>query len=103
MIIKTIAVSYSRRFNLENYNSVELSTSLWARISDHEDEDVCVQILQDKARESVRNEYIKVKNGSEPVELFSVNTKTPTESEEDDNFEDYLLPPTVYRRLEGED
>ncbi|MEY3870075.1 MAG: hypothetical protein RLZZ338_3966 [Cyanobacteriota bacterium] len=103
MLIRTIAVSYSRRFNLENYNSVELSTSMWARISDYEDEDMCCQILQDKCRESVRAEYIKVKNGSAPVEIFSVNTKTPTESEEEDNFEDYLLPPTVHRRIEGED
>jgi hypothetical protein len=102
MLIRTIAVSYSRRFNLENYNSVELSTSMWARISDYEDEDVCCQILQDKCRESVRAEYIKVKNGSEPVEIFSVNTKTPNESEEDDNFEDYLLPPTINLKIQDQ-
>ena len=73
MEIKTIAVSYNRKFNLGNFNSVDLSCSLWAQIVAEEDEDVCVQILQDKCRKHVRTEYHKAKKGSQPVELFSVN------------------------------
>lgn len=64
MQIRTIAVSYSRKFNLGNFNSVDLSCSLWAQIVAEEDEDACVQILQDKCREHVRSEYRKIKNGS---------------------------------------
>ncbi|MEO9127899.1 MAG: hypothetical protein ABI262_24910 [Microcoleus sp.] len=73
MIIKTIAVSYERKFNLEDFNSVTLSCSLWAQIDPSENEDMCVSIIQDKCREAVRTEYRKVKEGSEPAEIFSVN------------------------------
>jgi len=54
MHITTIAVSYSRKFNLGNFNSVDLSCSLWAQIDAEEDEDCCIAILQDKARASVQ-------------------------------------------------
>lgn len=73
MEIKTIAVSYTRKFNLGNFNSVDLSCSLWAQIDAREDEDTCIQILQDKCREHVRSEFHKAKNGSKLVELFPVN------------------------------
>ncbi len=74
MKITTIAVSYERKFNLGDFNSVNLSCSLWAQIDAFEDEDSCVAILQDKCREHVRNEFNKVKSGSAPVELITINT-----------------------------
>jgi len=73
MKITTIAFSYNRKFNLGNYNSVDLGCSLWAQIDPEEDEETCIMILRDKCRENVRDEYHKAKNGSQPVELFSVN------------------------------
>jgi len=73
MNIKTIAVTYSRKFNLGNYNSAELSVSLWSQIDPEEDEECCILILQDKAREAVRSEYNKVKNNSEPVATVKIN------------------------------
>jgi hypothetical protein len=98
MIIKTIGVNYNRRFNLGNFEYVELSCHIWARISDYEDEVVCTEILQSHAPSAVRNEFIKVKSGSEPVEIFSVNTKTPPEQAEQEDFEDFLPTATVYRQ-----
>ena len=83
MQIKTIAVSYSRKFNLGDFNSVDLSCSLWAQIAAEEDEDACTQILQNKCREHVRTEYYKAKNGSQPVELFPVNVTG--DKDDDDN------------------
>ena len=83
MKIRTIAVSYTRKFNLQNFNSVDLSCSLWAQIDAQEDEDTCIQILQDKCREHVRNEFHKAKNGSKRVELFQVNIGD--ESDVEDN------------------
>lgn len=94
MKIRTIAVSYHRKFNLGNFNSVDLSCSLWAQIDGQEDEDACAQILQDKCREHVRNEYYKAKNGSEPTELFRVNV---AENNDDDN------DPSLYDGLEPND
>ena len=71
MFIKTIAVTYQRKFNLGDYNSVELGVSAWASISEGEDEDVCIQILQDKCREAVREEKRKVNTNA----ISSVNIK----------------------------
>ena len=73
MNIRTIAVSYTRKFNLLNFNSVDLSCSLWAQIDPEEDEDACIAILQDKAREAVRSEYHKVKTNQGPVATVKVN------------------------------
>src|SRR4028118_1030711 len=73
MHITTIAVSYSRKFNLGNFNSVDLSCSLWAQIDAEEDEDCCIALLQDKAREAVRSEYRKVKSNQGPVPTIKIN------------------------------
>lgn len=74
MKITTVSVSYNRKFNLGNFNSVEIGVSLWAQIHEEEAEDTCIEILQDKCREHVRREYYKAKNGSEPAELYPVNS-----------------------------
>lgn len=95
MKITTIAVSYHRKFNLGNFNSVDLSCSLWAQIDQQEDEDTCVQILQDKCREHIRNEYHKAKNGSKPVELFPINVADDDSSDDDPSFYDGLEPNEV--------
>lgn len=73
MNIRTVAVVYTRKLNLGNFNSVDLSCSLWAQIDPEEDEDCCIAILQDKAREAVRSEYRKVKSNQEPVPTVKVN------------------------------
>ena len=93
MRIRTIAVSYERKFNLGNFNSVDLSCSLWAQIDGQENEDACVQILLDKCREHVRSEYHKAKNGSKPVELFPVNDNDDHDG--DPNLYDGLEPNEV--------
>ncbi|XWK89462.1 MAG: hypothetical protein U7127_05190 [Phormidium sp.] len=80
MRIKAIGVNYERKFNLGNYNSVVIGCSLWANIDEDEDEDGCIQILQDKCREAVRwrslrlrvSEYRKAKD-TKPAETFRVN------------------------------
>lgn len=99
MKITTVAVSYHRKFNLGNFNSVDLSCSLWAQIDPQEDEDTCIQILQEKCREHVRGEYLKAKNGSSPTEIFRVNISTqPNDSsnyDDDPSIDDGLEPPEV--------
>jgi hypothetical protein len=95
MIIRTLAITYSRKFNLGNYNSVDLSCSLWAQIDPEEDEETCINILRDKCREHVRNEYRKAKKGSEPVELFRVNVGDIQNVDEDE--------PTFYNGLEPDE
>ena len=72
MHIKTIAVGYTRKINLENYNSLELKTELWASIDEDEDEEACMNILHDKCRESVRREYLNYINKKQTT-VFAVN------------------------------
>lgn len=97
MIIRTIAVSYQRKFNLGDFNSVDFSCSLWAQIDPQEDEDTCIQILQDKCRDHVRAEYKLVKNGSKPTELFRVNVA------DDDNTNDSNGSENDYSGLEPDE
>jgi hypothetical protein len=66
-------VGYTRKFNLGSYNLVELSCSLWAQIDPEEDEDCCIEILQDKVREAVRCEYHKVTSNQKAVPTVKVN------------------------------
>jgi hypothetical protein len=81
MFVKTIAVSYERKFNLGDFNSATLGCSIWASISEGENEDMCTQLLQDKCREAVREEYRKLINKAEPVETFTVNGNSPVADE----------------------
>jgi hypothetical protein len=81
MHIKTIAVGYTRKFNLDNYNSLELKTELWASIDENEDEDACMNILHDKCRESVRREYMNYINKKQAT-TFRINVPTDEESDE---------------------
>ncbi|MFO0099614.1 MAG: hypothetical protein ACK52E_16340 [Aphanizomenon sp.] len=81
MHIKTIAVGYTRKFNLENYNSLELKTELWASIDEDEDEEACMNILHDKCRESVRREYMNYINKKQAT-TFRINVPTDEESDE---------------------
>lgn len=95
MHVTTIAVSYSRKFNLGGFNSVDLSCSLWAQIDAEEDEDCCIAILQDKAREAVRSEYRKVKTNQGPVPTVKINGTLVEDSIlESEEFEALSLNPT---------
>jgi hypothetical protein len=79
MHIKTIAVGYTRKFNLENYNSLELKTELWATIDEEEDEEACMNILHDKCRESVRREYLNYINKKQAT-TFRINAERDEEN-----------------------
>lgn len=73
MYIKTIAVSYARKFNLGDFNSADLSCAMWASIAEGEDEDTCTMLLQDKCREAVREEYRKVIQKTPPAATIKIN------------------------------
>ncbi|MEJ6485244.1 hypothetical protein N0Y54_28695 [Nostoc punctiforme UO1] len=45
MKFTTVSVSYSRKFNLGDYESLELGCSLWAQVEDGEDADGITQFL----------------------------------------------------------
>jgi hypothetical protein len=54
MDIKTISVTYHRKFNLGDYESLELGCSLWAQIDPEEDAEGVTQFLYQQAKASVK-------------------------------------------------
>ena len=54
MNIKTISVTYERKFNLGDYNSATCGCTAWADISDDESVDTALSDLRDVCRDSVK-------------------------------------------------
>lgn len=70
MEIKTIAVTYTRKFNLGDYESLELSCSLWGQIDPaEEDAQGATQFLYHQAKASVKLAAMPVLKASE----FQIN------------------------------
>jgi hypothetical protein len=60
MKIKTISVSYSRKFNLGDYNSLGLEVTYWADLDESDDPVLITKHLQAAAREDVKREYGRI-------------------------------------------
>ncbi|MBD2303879.1 hypothetical protein [Nostoc sp. FACHB-190] len=54
MEIKTISVTYQRKFNLGDYESVEIGCSLWGQIDPEEDAEGATQFLFEQAKTAVK-------------------------------------------------
>lgn len=53
MQLKTISVTYGRKLNLGDFNSVHSEVSLWADLEDGDDEASAANALRDMARNQV--------------------------------------------------
>lgn len=58
--VKTVSVTYGRKVNLGDYNSADLSVSVWADVNEQSSLSDAMAELQDVARESVRAEYARI-------------------------------------------
>lgn len=56
MQMKTISVTYDRKFNLGNYRSLNLAVTLWADLEEGDDAEAAVAELQATARKLVKRE-----------------------------------------------
>ncbi|NDJ26077.1 hypothetical protein GS682_31770 [Nostoc sp. B(2019)] len=65
MKFTTVSVSYSRKFNLGDYESLELGCSLWAQVEDGEDADGVTQFLYLQAKASVKEAAMPMLKTSE--------------------------------------
>lgn len=65
MKFTTVSVSYSRKFNLGDYESLELACSFWAQVEDGEDADGITQFLYQQAKTSVKQAAMPVLKASE--------------------------------------
>jgi hypothetical protein len=65
MKIGTVSISYSRKFNLGNYESLEVGCSLWAQVEDEEDASGVVQFLYHQAKAAVKEAAMPVIKANE--------------------------------------
>ena len=56
MRTKNISVTYGRKFNLGNYESLELSIQFYAQVDEDEDPEAVAQFLWMQARDSVKSQ-----------------------------------------------
>ncbi|WP_392476744.1 hypothetical protein [Nostoc sp. C110] len=65
MKIGTVSISYSRKFNLGSYESLEVGCSFWAQVEDEEDASGVVQFLYHQAKAAVKVAAMPVIKASE--------------------------------------
>ena len=54
MRVSSISVDYRRKFNLGNYEAVEIGVTQWAQIDEEEDPDGCIQFLAEQCKNHVK-------------------------------------------------
>jgi hypothetical protein len=69
MKIGTVSISYSRKFNLGQFESIDISCSLWAQVEEEEDADGVVQFLYHQAKVAVKEAAMPVIKANE----FQIN------------------------------
>ncbi len=63
MHITTVSVEYRRKFNLGNYESLELGVSLYAKVDADEDSEAVAELLWQQAKASVKAQANPVLKG----------------------------------------
>ena len=58
MKLKTVSVTYGRKFNLGDYNSATVDCTLWADLDDGEDEAQAMEALWTMAKNNVKAQAI---------------------------------------------
>ncbi|WP_026730794.1 hypothetical protein [Fischerella sp. PCC 9605] len=86
MKITTVSISYSRKFNLGAYESLDLGCSLWAQVDEDEDADRVAEFLYLQAKESVKQAATPVLKASE----FQINKAKSQRNFADTTVEDEL-------------
>ena len=63
MQITTVGITYTRKFNLGNYESLELGINLYAKVDPDEDADAVAEFLWQQAKASVNAQVNPVLKG----------------------------------------
>lgn len=63
MRVGKIAVEYRRKFNLGNYESMELGITMWGAVDENEDPEAVAQMLWEQAKNSVKEQAMPVLKG----------------------------------------
>lgn len=60
MQVNTVGIEYKRKFNLGNFESLELSITLYAKVDPDEDSEGVAQLLWQQAKASVKEQAAPV-------------------------------------------
>jgi hypothetical protein len=60
MKIKTVSATYGRKFNLGDFNSLEISMTVWADIAEDEDEQAAISECWKIAKDHVKEQALPV-------------------------------------------
>lgn len=60
--ITNVSVTYDRKINLGDYNSVKFGLTVWADVDEDEDLDAAMKALWEMAKENVRQQAARVKD-----------------------------------------
>lgn len=61
MKIDKLSVSYARKFNMGDYNSLSLEATTWADLESSDNPVDCLEVLQEMCRVAVKNEYSRLR------------------------------------------
>lgn len=59
----TVGVTYTRKFNIGNYESLELSINLYAKVDPDEDSEAVTELLWQQAKASIKAQASPVLKG----------------------------------------
>ena len=63
MHVTTVSVEYRRKFNLGNFESLDLSVSLYAKVDPDEEAESVAELLWQQAKASVKAQAAPILNG----------------------------------------
>ncbi len=63
MQVNTVGVEYRRKFNLGNYESLELGITLYSKVDPDEDSEGVAQLLWEQAKASVKEQALPILKG----------------------------------------
>ena len=86
MHITTVSVEYRRKFNLGNYERLELGVSLYAKVDADEDSEAVAELLWQQAKASVKAQANPVLKGVNYQAQVKHTESWVTVSDEDDGF-----------------
>lgn len=66
--IKTVSVQYGRKLNLGDFNSAEISVTIWADLDEDEDAQAALDVLYAQAKDNVKKQAMPLLK-AEPISL----------------------------------
>lgn len=77
MKVDKVHVSYERKFNLGDYNSLSLGATVWLDLEGEDSPEEVMAVAQDYVRDAVRREYGRLKSRVPSGQTQAVTIQLP--------------------------